>query len=231
MKKIGIIGGMGPESTILFYMDIVRIFQEEFNAKYDSDYPEMYIYNLPIPDVVENNRKSDTVKAMLCNAAKKLERTGADFLTIPCNTVQIYYDDIRKSVSVPVINIIEEVMKRVKYSGFTKSGILATETLFESGLYQKFAKGYGIEIVMPGKNEKRDITNIIMRILNGKKLPSDVNRINKIIENLKSKGAECIILGCTDLPALIEKYGNSKIFDTIRILAESTVNIAVEKGN
>ena len=87
MKTIGIIGGMGPEATALFYKKIIRIFQNYYSAKYDSDYPKIIIYNVPIPDVVENCTQEEIIKSMLISASKKLESIGADYIVIPCNTV------------------------------------------------------------------------------------------------------------------------------------------------
>ena len=92
MRKIGIIGGMGPEATINLYERIIKIFQKKYNAKYDSDFPEMYICNLPIPDIVENIEKINTIIEMMRMASKNLEKIGMDFIAIPCNTINIIYD-------------------------------------------------------------------------------------------------------------------------------------------
>ncbi|HZX10852.1 MAG TPA: aspartate/glutamate racemase family protein, partial [Acidobacteriota bacterium] len=94
-KKIGILGGMGPEATADFYLRIIRIFQKKYGAIYDSDFPEILIINLPIPDVVENPKEEDKVREMLINAVKKLEKSGADFIAIPCNTVTYYISEMK----------------------------------------------------------------------------------------------------------------------------------------
>ncbi|MBI4163373.1 MAG: amino acid racemase, partial [Candidatus Aenigmarchaeota archaeon] len=131
-KKIGVIGGMGPESTIIFYQEIVRVFQNKFNAKYDSDYPEMMISNLPIPDVVENLQNPNAIIEMIKENSKKLESAGMDFIAIPCNTVNLFYDMFSRSVSIPILNIIEETVKKVKSAGYKKVGLLATETTIKN---------------------------------------------------------------------------------------------------
>ena len=127
MKKIGIMGGMGPESTVMFYNEIVRIFQKKYGAKYDSDYPEMWICNLPIPDIVENVTEADNIRLMLSGTAKKLEGLGADFIAVPCNTVNLFFDSIQGAVSIPVLNIIEETAKKASSSDCNKTGLLASQ--------------------------------------------------------------------------------------------------------
>ncbi len=225
MKKIGIIGGMGPESTVMFYKEIIRIFQEEYGAKYDSDYPEMWICNFPIPDIVKGINDSGRIREMLSVTSKKLEWLGADFIAVPCNTVNLFFDSIQGAVSVPVLNIIKETEKKIESLGFKKVGLLATETLIKSGLYGKYLEKYGIGIVKPDKNEMREVSGAIMKILNGEKEPDDKRRIMKIAERFMKEGAGCIILGCTDLPVLVkeEDFG-IKTLNTIKILAEASVN-------
>ena len=97
-RKVGIIGGMGPEATAEMYRRIIKVFQRRYGAVYDSDYPEMVIVNLPIPDVVEREGYSSAVKDMLVETASKLKEYGVDFIAIPCNTVSVFSETIRKVV-------------------------------------------------------------------------------------------------------------------------------------
>ncbi len=236
MKKIGIIGGMGPESTIFFYREIIKIFQKKFNAKYDSDYPEMFICNLPMPDMVNKISNEKIIKKMLSDSAKKLEMLEMDFIVIPCNTIHLFYNTVKKSVSIPVLNIIEETTKKIIASGYKKVGLFATEVTYKNNLYGKFFEKYNIELIVPNKGDKKQITKVIMNILNGRKFSEDKGTIRKITEKLINRGAECIILGCTDLPVLIKKKDiNVELFDTIKILADSAVkfcfNIESQNNN
>jgi len=228
MKKIGIIGGMGPESTALFYQEIIRIFQKKTNARYDSDYPEIWICNLPIPDIVEGVSDDFEIKKMLSTTAKKLEGLGADFIAVPCNTVNLFFYSMQEAVSIPVLNIIEETVKTVKSLGYQKAGLLATKTLIKSGLFKNCLDKNRIKIVIPDDSDVKVISRIIMNILNGKKEKNDRTNLLNIGEKLIRKGSECIILGCTDLPAIVkeEDFG-IKSLDTIKILAEKTVNLTL----
>ena len=112
-KKIGILGGMGPEATAELYLKIIKIFQDKFGAKYDSDYPEIMIYNLPLPDVVEKIDQSSKIKEMLVKGVQKLESWGVDFIAIPCNTVNFFLPEMRTAVSIPILSILEETAKEV----------------------------------------------------------------------------------------------------------------------
>ena len=190
MKKIGVIGGMGPESTIVFYQEIVKIFQKKFNAKYDSDYPEMMISNLPIPDIVENLQNPDIIIRMIRENSKKLENAGMDFIVIPCNTVNLFYDKFSRGASIPILNIIEEAVKKVKSSGYRNVGLLATETTIKNRLYEKWFEKFNINQMLPIIKDRIDVNKIILNILNGKKLNEDRKKLENVMDVMVECGAE-----------------------------------------
>ncbi|MBI2675925.1 MAG: aspartate/glutamate racemase family protein [Candidatus Aenigmarchaeota archaeon] len=107
---------MGPESTAIFYQSVILQCQKQYHAQYDEDYPEIFIYNLPIPDVVEGIRSPSKILPVLIKGIRKLESIGVDFIAVPCNTVQYFFEDMRKSCSIPILNIIEETAKKVHSS-------------------------------------------------------------------------------------------------------------------
>ena len=222
-KTIGILGGMGPEATAELYLQIVRIFQKEYGAKYDDDFPEIIIINLPIPDVVENPSTGEEVRKMLIEGVKKLEVAGADFIAIPCNTVTKYLSKLQNSVNVPIINIVEETCVKIKKLGLKNVGLLGTETTINCGLY---VTG-GINLIKPLREQQKAITRIIMNVLAGMKSEADKLELNLIISDLKRKGAKKVILGCTELSLLTQDDNNT--IDTLEILAEvvvqQTINI------
>ena len=211
MKSIGILGGMGPQATAELYMRIIRIFQDMYGAKYDDDFPEIFIYNLPLPDVVDNLQKEDLVKEMLVEGVKKLEKIGADFIAIPCNTVTKYLKEMEGSVSIPIINIVEETRKKI--ASFEKAGLLATKLTIRSNLYPR--------MIVPAEKVQNRITGIIMNILAGKLLDEDKKYLEREIGNLLEKGAERVVLGCTELPLLVK---TKDTIDTIQVLAEAIVS-------
>lgn len=108
-KKIGILGGMGPEALSDMYMAICKYYQVNFGAKYDKDFPPMIMYSVPIPDVVESIENEQETLVTLIEAAKTLQEDNCDFIVIACNSVQFLLDEIRNKITVPVIGIAEMV--------------------------------------------------------------------------------------------------------------------------
>ncbi len=216
-KKIGILGGMGPESTSLFYQKIIKAYQKS-GAVYDDDFPEIFIYNLPIPDVVNgfNNPKTGN---FLVQGCKKLELMGADFIAVPCNTVSCFFEDMRNSVSIPIYNIIEET---AKFSSKYKSlGLLATKTTVENKLYERVFEKFNIEIIAPENLE--EVNKIILNILSGRLMQSDKSKLIKIVGDLTNRGSEAIILGCTDMPLLLKQEDvDIKLIDSLSVYADFT---------
>lgn len=229
-KIIGVLGGMGPESTAIFYHALIQQCQKQYGAQYDVDYPEIFIYNLPIPDVVEGLDKPEETLAQLIKGAQKIESIGVDFMVMPCNTAHYFYPGMAKSISMPFICIFLATAKKIKSRGYTKVGFLATETTIKYKSYDKDFEKNGIKLILPDQTDQEKLTKIIMNILAGRKLDSDKEQMKQIIERLKEKGAKAIVLACTDLPILFKQEDlDIEIFDTVEILAEATIQYATEK--
>ena len=163
----------------------------------------------------------------MVSGAKKLELIGVDFIVMPCNTAHYFYEEIKKEISIPFLSITGETAKKVKSKNFNKVGLLATGTTIKFKIYNKDFDKLDIELVVPEKQEK--VTKVIMNILAGKKLEKDKEELKQIIEELKSNGAEAIVLGCTDIPILLQQGDvDIKVFDTVEVLAESTIKFAVK---
>ncbi|MFH1253789.1 MAG: amino acid racemase [Candidatus Uhrbacteria bacterium] len=235
MKKkiIGVLGGMGPESTAIFYHALIQQCQKQYSAQYDSDYPEIFIYNLPIPDVVEGLTKPEETLVALIGGAQKINSIGVDFMVMPCNTAHYFYPGMAKAISIPFICIFLATAKKIKSRGYTKVGFLSTETTVKYKSYDKDFEKNGIELVLPESDDKESLTKIIMNILAGRKLDSDKGVLKQIIERLKTRGAKAIVLACTDLPILLKQEDvDIEVFDTVEILAEATIQYSIGKiGN
>jgi len=232
-KIIGVLGGMGPESTAIFYHAVIKQCQKQYGAQYDEDYPEIFIYNLPIPNIVEGLNKPEKTLDMLIGGAKKIDSMGVDFIVMPCNTAHYFYPDMAKAISVPFICIFHATSKKIKISGFKKVGFLATETTIKHKSFHKDFEKNGIELIFPEPADQNKLTQIILNILAGKKLEEDKEQMKQIINKLKQNGAEAVVLACTDLPILLKQDDvDIPVFDTVEILAEATVQYAIGKiGN
>jgi aspartate racemase len=223
-KKIGILGGMGPEATAQLYFRIIKLFQRRYGAKYDADFPEIIILNLPIPDVVESPQQK--VKCKLIYGLKKLASAKVDFIAIPCNTINCYMPDFRNEVSVPIINLLRETVSEVQRLKLKRIGLLATEMSIRKKIYDKILGG--IKMITPNLKQQKAVTQIILRVMAGEKRNSDKKMLQEIILYLRRKGAEKIILGCTELPLLVKN--NKDTLSTIEILAKAVVTKSIVGG-
>ncbi len=223
-KTIGILGGMGPEATAELYLRIIKSFQNERNAVKDSEFPEIILLSLPLPDVVESIEDEETARTMLIDGVKRLEESGAAFVAIPCNTVTYFMPDMKNAVSIPVLDILEETACVVRKSEHKKVGLLGTEQTIKSNIYKNALQEVEI-LTLPPTNQK-EVTRIILRILSGKKLEEDKARLADFVGRLNSLGAESVILGCTELPLILRSYSGT--LDTLEILANAVVKRATE---
>jgi len=222
MKSIGILGGMGPEATAELYMRLIEAFQAR-GAIYDEDFPSIYIYNLPAPDVAE---RENEILSLLVDGLKKLQEMGSEILAIPCNTATCIID---KNEDIPgFVSIVKETVKKIKEYNYKKVGLLSTKLTLKTEIYQSLLKKEGVELILPTEMETIEITKIILNILSGKKLPSDKMSLEKIAFEMIKKGADAVILGCTELP-LIFTNSSIRTIDTVQILTEALIRKTIEQ--
>ncbi|MBS3105131.1 amino acid racemase [Candidatus Woesearchaeota archaeon] len=223
-RTIGILGGMGPAATADLYNRIINIFQQRFGARYDKDFPEIVIISLPVPDVVESIENENLTLTMLTDAAVRLEKIGCFIIAIPCNTVHAYIGKLRGIVKIPVISIMEEVALYCKEENLLNVGLLSTEFTKNQELYDSELTKYTINLIKLNDKRQKILTRLIMSILNGEINQSNRDILLELINNFKNKKAEAIILGCTELPLLINQESSDiPLIDTIQLLAEACV--------
>lgn len=220
MKTCGIVGGMGPEATALFYMKVIRQFT---NTK---GYPPILMYSVPEPFEVADsflqcNEDGYLLKELVLYGIEMVH-DRVDFCVIPCNTAHIYINEIREVSKVPIFSIVEETCRYLKIHNIKKVGILATIATIQNQLYTRPLYESHIVPILPLPCEQVTIAEIIVRLVKGEVLKSDKAIILSIIENLKNAGAECVILACTDLPILLSQSDtNFPLIDTMDLLAEA----------
>ena len=219
MKTVGIIGGLGPETTAQFFMRIVSLCQKKNKLRR----PEILIINVPISfsleqKFIKRSQGKREFRSLLINTAQKLEKDGADFIVIPCNTAHIFISDIRKVVTIPVLSIVDESIKTLRTKEIKQAGLLATPATIKNNLFAN-----KIKVIKPGDIEQKEIGDIICKILNNEQTLEDKLKIIEIIKSLPRK-PNAILLACTDLQLIIpeRKIGEIQIFDTMEILANAT---------
>ena len=214
---------MGPEATAEFYRRIIAICQHDYGAKYDSDFPPIFIYNCPLPDIVERNAEAALIQEVLRDGMSKLKNAGCDIIAVPCNTVFKFINT--SDYETEILNIVEETAKFINSKRLKKVGVIATKNTVKSGLYEN--KLNRIKVLQLSQESQDETNEIIMRILSGQKNPIDKGQLKNFIEELANAGAQGVILGCTELPLLISQEDSKiTVFDTIQILAEATIKNA-----
>ncbi len=203
-KILGIIGGMGPLATDdMFHKIIVNT-----NAESDREHIRVLIdSNTDIPDRTDAILNGgDSPAAEIAQSASKLERMGAELLVMPCNTAHYFYEDIRDCVSVPILNMISVTGRILSEKGIKKAGLLATDGTIQSGIYAKELQKYGIEVIEPDKDGQKNVMDMIYLGVKAGLTQYDTTEVREAIDDLFKRGAQILILGCTELPLAMDMY-------------------------
>jgi aspartate racemase len=227
-KKIGILGGMSPESTVEYYQYITHAYTERFG---DYGYPEVIIYSVsfqPYVDWPEQDRW-DLVAQGLGEAAQKLEAAGADFIVIATNTMHLVFDQVQASVSVPMLSLLDAVGKAILERGMKTVGLLGTKFAMEKGFYQDALARKGITILVPDEKDREYVNTVIYdELVAGQIRDESRDGFVAVIKKLADRGAEGVILGCTEIPLLVsEEDVGMPLFDTTVIHAKAALNYAL----
>ena len=224
MKKLGILGGMGPLATQLLYRMII----ENTVASKDQEHIDMIILNhSTIPDRTEAIKSGDVegIIKILTDDAKFLENGGCSFIAIPCNTSHYFYDKIQEKVDISIINMIHAAIEDVKDKNpdIKKIGILATDGTVYSDIYRKECEKFGIEAVYPDAEIQKIVMDIIYnQIKKGEK--GNLSDFEKIDEHLKKSGCEGAVLACTELSCFKENHNLSEFYtDALESLCKKSI--------
>ena len=226
MKKVGIIGGIGPASTLDYYSGIIDKYRAKTN---DDNYPEIVINSINMTEMLLYVAQEDwdSLANMLVNAIKNLKSAGADFAAIASNTPHIVFEAVKKEAALSIISIVEETCKYAKAQGCEKVVVIGTRFTMSSGLYTKALEQHGITAVVPTESLQQTIHNLFFSNLeNGIVVPKDKQTMIEIVSRLVVEHrADAIVLGCTELPLMIKEGDvDTLILDTTQIHINSIVD-------
>ena len=230
MKKLGIIGGLGPMATIYFMELIVKMTK----AKTDREHIPMIIYNYPdTPDRTEyllDNTKPNPLNAIL-DMGINLKKQGADYVAMPCITAHYFGKEITECVGEGFINMIEETAKHLKNKGVDRIGLMATDGTVNSRVFEKVLNEYGIDVIVPSKEKQSMVMDIIYnQVKAGKEV--NIDELYSVKSELKAKGAKLFILGCTELSVVKGNYPlDGEFLDVLEILAKSSIELCGAEVN
>ena len=224
-KTLGILGGVGPLATVYFADLIVKMTP----AKCDQDHIRTIVSNNPkIPDRTDYilDRSKPNPLPVMIEDAKMLESLGCDCIAIPCNTAHFFFDEIQKNIGVELINIVEETVKSAvgNVKNLRKLGILATSGTLHSGVYETVCKRFGVECEIPQESEIRSLMHIIYDEVKAGK-PFSHEELFSIIDAMRERGCDAVVLGCTELSAIYYELKGERIdiVDSMTALAAACV--------
>lgn len=228
-KKIGILGGLTPESTITYYMHIVHRYHELHG---DHGYPETIIVGVSFQQYEDWMMKEDwtSIEKALLEGLKTLKRAGCDFAVIATNTMHILFEKLQAQVDMPLISIVDATAEAIKAEGYKKIGLIGTQFSMTKPFYREGLKKHGIDVITPTQADQDYIVKVIFDELSiGKFREESRQGYLKIIDLLVEQGAEGIVLGCTEIPLLIrQKDTPIKVFDTATVHAEKALQYAIK---
>jgi len=228
MKTIGLIGGMSWESTLEYYRIINETIKEKLN-KLHSAKIIMYSVDFEEIELLQHKGKWDELTSLMIEIAQRLEKAGADFIVICTNTMHKVAEDVEKSVEIPLLHIVDVTAEKIKAKGINKVGLLGTRFTMEDNFYRDRLRKHGIEAIIPSEKEREIVHSVIYNELClGVIKESSREKFKEIIKNLAKRGAEGVILGCTEIPLLIKQGDiDLPLFDTTEIHAKASVDFAL----
>ena len=225
MKKFALIGGIGPESTIEYYSQIVKRYKELTKS---NKYPDFLIKTVDMSEILTFMSVKD-YRGLITFLKEKIAEVGqVDFSAIASNTPHIVFDELSKEVSVPLISIVEETCKEIQAKNIKKVGLLGTYSTMSSGFYQEKAESYGITMVTPPEIEMQYVHDKYINELLFRDIKSSTKKeLLHIVNGLcKRESIEALVLGGTELPLILSEddFKDIIVLDTTKIHVEAIVN-------
>ena len=229
MKTIGLIGGMSWESSAEYYKIINETVKKRLGGLHSAT---LIMYSVDFEDIEKLQHAGEWDKAteFMVDAAQKVERGGADFVLICTNTMHKMADEVQQALNIPLLHIADATAAEIKAHNMNRVGLLGTRFTMEEDFYKKrLQENHGITTIVPEEDERTIVHDIIYdELCCGEIRGSSREKYKIIIEHLIKRGAEGIILGCTEIPLLVSQRDSPvPVFDTTRIHAEAAVTLAL----
>jgi aspartate racemase len=229
MKTIGLIGGISWESTLEYYR-VINQYTKERLGGFHSGKVVLYSVDFAEVEVRQHQGRWDELTGLMIDAAQRVERAGAELLVICANTMHKMADEVQRMIGIPILHIGDVTAEAVKSRSIKKVGLLGTRFTMEQDFYkQRLIRKHGLEVIIPEEKERNDIHGILYNelCLGDIKEPSK-GTFRTIIAGLEARGAQGIILGCTEIPLLVSQDDyDIPLFDTTTLHARAAVDFAL----
>ena len=228
MAYLGVIGGLGPMATA-YFMELVTSMTD---ANCDQEHLRMLIYSIPeTPDRTSFilGRSKESPLPFMVEAGLALKSLGVDVIAVPCITAHYFQRELEASVGVRMLNAISDCADLLKESCVTNAGLMATEGTVSTGLFQRELESRGISLTVPGTEGQRRVTSLIYDCVKRGIVP-DMDSFRLVKDELRQKGAEVILLGCTELSVIKKEHDTGDgVLDVMEVLASSAVKACGKK--
>jgi aspartate racemase len=229
MKTIGLIGGMSWESSLEYY----RIINEEIHSRLGGVHSaKCLMLSVDFAEIEEQQRLGKWAEAtqLMVDAARALERGGADFVVICTNTMHKMADDVQQAIHIPLLHIADAAAAEIQARGFKKVGLLGTRFTMEESFYKdRLVEKFGLQVVIPNEPDREIVHRVIYdELVVGRIVPASKAEYLRIIAGLQVQGCEGIILGCTEIGLLVKQADcDLPLFDTTLLHAKAAVDYAL----
>lgn len=229
MKTIGLLGGMSWESTLDYYRVINEGIKQSQGGLHSA---QIVLYSVDFDPLEKLQKKGDWVgiAKILSEAALNIQAAGADFLLICTNTMHKVAHNIEKAVEIPLLHIADATAEVLLNDSIKRVGLLGTAFTMEDDFYKdRLNRKYGLDVLIPAKKDRKIVHDVIYKELcMGKIIHSSKVEYLRIINELSDKGAEAVILGCTEIGMLVSQNETEvRLYDTTVIHAEKAIDYAL----
>lgn len=221
-KLLGVLGGMGPIATAYFMELVIRM----TDALRDQEHLDMLVYSVPsVPDrtgfILGASRESPLPE--MIRVGRALANQGAERIAIPCVTAHYFYRELEESIPVPIINGLAQTVEHLKQRGVEQAGIMATDGTITAGLFRDAMLARGIRPIVPSPERQKDVMRLIYDDIKANR-PPRMEVFGRVREELLARGAQTIVLGCTELSLIKRDYPvGAGFLDTMEVLAQRAV--------
>jgi aspartate racemase len=229
MKTIGLLGGMSWESTVEYYRIINETVKERLGGFHSAKLVMVSVDFAEI-ETLQHGGEWERAAAVLSGAARQVEAAGADFLLLCTNTMHRVFDDVQKNVRIPLVHIADVTGREITARRLARVGLLGTRFTMEQDFYRgKLVRDFGLEVLIPSEDERKAIHAILYdELCLGLVKDSSRQVFTRIIQGLESRGAQGIILGCTEIPLIVRPRDSGlPLFDTTALHARAAVDLAL----
>jgi aspartate racemase len=230
MKTIGMIGGMSWESSLEYYRIVNEAIKEKLGGFHSA---KCILYSMDFEEVekLQHMGDWDELTRLMMDAAQRLESAGADFVIICTNTMHKMADEVQGAIRIPVLHIVDVTAEAIKGNGQTRVGLLGTKFTMEQDFYKgRLRDTHGLEVLIPRADERQVVHDILYSELclgEVKELSKD--KFKNVIQNLVDRGAQGVILGCTEIPLIVSQDDYEiPVYDTTTLHAQAAVDLALQ---